>query len=457
MTSSLKAYIVEMLSRAEDLDGFGRMEAVTALAAQSVTAASLGFGSLSATKYQNKYLWRPDAALVGGVEVDLARMCSVFTPTTGAMAHLGVAYADTTITSEQVGILEYEPARFKAAVNLALQRLRRRDVEIIPTVGVDKYWLGQFSWINEPGDVELVRYRPNPVLSRNRYFQKWNIASPDTAASTAVPDWFTLSGASATSARVTTNTYRGGQYGVQVVAGAGAVAVMTQSVGLLDSGIGANDLRSKIVTVVLVGRATAASKLRAWVSNDGGTTKQYSSYHTGGSGQEELTNQITVSATASDVAFGWEQAVSATCQVSQCFLTLNAISDGVRNDTYEAGEIEKAWDQSAGPGALVLQVPYAYGLGGQIEVHSKRAYPTPSLSTDTADAPLAQVAVGALYLLYRGLAAQHGVDTTKFAAERDRWLRAYAPLAGKHYNANWGERGANWEPAMLTAFPTRIG
>jgi hypothetical protein len=153
---------------------------------------------------------------------------------------------------------------------------------------------------------------------------------------------------------------------------------------------------------------------------------------------------------------GYEIVAGATVQVSECYMMLNALSDGVRKNSFTPMEIEKAWDQSAGPNAMILRVPQAYGLGGQIEIHSKRGYPTLTLSTDTADAPLAAIATGALYLLYRGLAAQNGQDTTKYATERDRWLRAYAPLAAKHYANDWGQYGAQWPPRVLSAFPVRI-
>ncbi len=451
MPNSLEAYRQEMLNRVNDPDGFGRVEAITGLSAQTITVGTFGVGSVSATKYLQKWLYRPETASTA----DLTRMCSAFTPATGVLTHAGIAYADTTVGTEHVEVHEYEPKMLNSAINLALQRLRRRDIETIPTTGSDRYWLGQFSWVNEPGDVELVKYSSNPVLSRNRYFQKWNSATPDVA-NTVGPDWWTLSGTAATVARITTNVYRPGQYGVQVVAGGAAVSEMSQSVGQLADGVSGDAITSKIVTVVVVGRATAASALRGWYSDDGGTTKQYTTYHAGTSLQAELSLQVTVLATASNPTFGWEQAAASTCQVSQCYLVRGALSDGVRKNSYDANEIPKQWDESAGPGALILQTPTAYGAGGTIEVHSKRSYPTLTLDSDTADAPLAQIAVGALYLLYRGLAARHGVDVTQYAQERERWLRAYAPLAGKHYNSEWGGYGADWKPALLNPFPLRL-
>lgn len=453
MTSTLKQYREQMFTLVDEPDGFGRVESIATLAAQSMTVAALAVGTLASTKYQNKWLCRPDATTTA----DRVRMCSAYTSSSGTLTHAGTAYADTTVNSEVVEISEYEPARADTSINRALGRLRRRDVEIIPTNGGSRYWLGQLNWINEPGDVDMVRYAPNPVLSRNRDFAKWNIATPDTATSTAVPDNFTLTGTSATSVRITTNVAQTGQYGVQVVAGAGSVSQMYQSIGLLSDGVSSDNLVSKAVTVVVVGRATAASKLRGWYSDDGGTTKQYTSYHTGNSLQQELTFQATVGSSASNPTFGWEQAASATCQVSSCYLVLNAISDGVRKQTYQAAEIEKMWDQSAGPGALVLKVPQQWSLGGQIEVHSKRAYPTLTLDTDTADAPIVTIATGALFLMFRGMATKGGEDDTRYKQLAAYWQDRYATVAGKHYYTEFGQYGAPWPPRLLTPFPVRIG
>jgi len=453
MTSTLKQYREQMFTLVDEPDGFGRVESIATLAAQSMTVAALAVGTLASTKYQNKWLCRPDATTTA----DRVRMCSAYTSSSGTLTHAGTAYADTTATSEVVEISEYEPARADTSINRALGRLRRRDVEIIPTNGGSRYWLGQLNWINEPGDVDMVRYAPNPVLSRNRDFAKWNIATPGTAAATAVPDNFTLTGTSATSVRITTNVAQTGQYGVQVVAGAGSVSQMYQSIGLLSDGVSSDNLVSKAVTIVLVGRATAASSLRGWYSDDGGTTKQYTSYHTGNSLQQELTFQATVGSSASNPTFGWEQAASATCQVSSCYLVLNAISDGVRKQTYQAAEIEKMWDQSAGPGALVLKVPQQWSLGGQIEVHSKRAYPTLTLDTDTADAPIVTIATGALFLMFRGMATKGGEDDTRYKQLAAYWQDRYATVAGKHYYTEFGQYGAPWPPRLLTPFPVRIG
>lgn len=453
---TLQAYREQMLTRQNDPAGFGRVENITALAAQSATCASLAFGTIASTKYLNKWMVRPTAALVGGVAVDRVRMCSAATTSSGLLTHAGTAYADTTVGTEVLEILEYEPALLDASINTALQRLRRRDVEIIPTSGTGKYWLGQLSWINEPGDVAMVKYRPCSVLSRNRFFQKWNIATPGTAAATALPDWWVLSGASATSARVTANVYQPGQYGCQIVAGGAAAAVMTQTVGLLSDGVSTDTLAGKIVTIILVGRATAASKLRGFYSDDGGTTKQYTPYHTGDSTQQDLPLQVTISTTASNPVFGWETAISATTSVSQCYLTYGAISAGVRLDDTASMEIEKQWDQTAGPGAMVLRVPN-YGMGGQIEIHSKRNYPTLTLDSDTADAPLVHIATGALFLLYQGLASTAGEDDTRYTKLAQHWQQRYSLLAGKHYNDEFGDIGVNFPPKQLTPWPSRVG
>lgn len=448
---TLKAYIAEMVNRQQDADGFGRIETATALTTQSVSVSALAVGGLSSSKYQNKYIWRPDSTSTA----DRQRLCTNFAPATGTFTQQGAAYSDTTVGTEQVGILEYEPVgKMAPAVNLALSRLRRRDVTIIPTNGANRYWLGQLSWINEPGDVQAVYYAPRPILSRNRYFQTWPVASSDTAAATSLPEWFTLSGAAATAQRITTNTYVSGQYGVQVVAGGAAVASMMQTVGLVNDGVSSANLQGKQITVAIIGRATAASTLRAWYSDDGGTTKQYTSYHTGNSAQQELYLTVNVSTTATNPSFGFDVAISGTAQVSQCYLAYGPMSDGVRLDNYRAIEMNKVWDQS---GALMLVVDAGYGVGGQIEVHSKRAYPTLTNDTDTADAPLTTVAVNALRLLYRGLASTAGQDNTRYKELEARWRVLAATLQAKHYSDNFPTVGLDFLPRQITAFPIRVG
>ncbi len=439
-----------MFDRQADPEGFGRIETVTALAAQSVTVAALAVGTLSESKYQNKYLWRPDSTSV----LDRQRMCSAWVAATGKFTQAGSAYTDTTVDTEQVGISEYEVVgKLVPAVNLALRRLRRRDIDYIPANATSNYWLGQFSWITAPGDVEAVFYRNSPVLSRNRWMAKWPSANATTASATALPEWFTLTGSAATARRITTNVARVGQFGVEVIAGAGAAAVMTQTVGLLNDGVSSTDLQGKEVTTALVGRATAGSTLRAWYSDDGGTTKQYTSYHTGDSLQQELSSTITVSTTASNPTFGFEVAIGATAQVSDCYLVLGTISDSVRRDSFTSFEVEKQWDQS---GQLML-VTQNYGIGSQIEIHSKRNYPTLSADTDTCDAPLTTVAVMALRLLYRGLASASGQDNKRYKSLEEQWSWQAAALQGKHYASEFGGRGVDWPPKRLNAFPTRVG
>jgi hypothetical protein len=456
VTSTLKAYREAMFTLQADPDGFGRVENVTALAAQSVTAGSLAFGSVSSSKWQNKYLCRPDAALVGGVPVDRVRICSAFTSSSGTLTHAGTAYADTTITGEVVEISEYEPARLDGMVNRALGRLRFRDVSIIPTTGAQRYWLGAPGWINQPADVAAVYYVSRPVLTQNRYFQKWNIATPGTAAITAVPDGWTAYGSTATYQRVTSSTYMSGQNACSIVAPGGNVVGLSQAVGLLNDGISGDNLQNKIVTVVGVAQQSVSSKWRAWYSDDGGTTKQYTAFSTNTTYADELSLQVTTSATASNPTCGIEVVAGATVVASQCYLMLGALSDSVRKDQFTATEIEKAWDQSGGPNAMMLYANTAWALGGQLEVHSKRAYPSLTLDTDTADAPLVAIATDALYLLYRGLASTAGQDTTRYAQLAAYWRTQAATERAKHFYTNFGQYGAPWPPTMLTPFPVRV-
>lgn len=464
MTSTLKQYRQALYTLQSDPTGFGRVETVTGLAAQSVTVSTLALGAQSSSIYQNKYMVRPDAALVGGVAVDRVRMCSATSPTlafnstTGAFTHIGAAYADTTVGSpaESFEISEYAPTQHDANINRALGRLRHRDVSFVPTTGAQRYWLGVPGWINEPADVAAVYYVPRPVFTQNRYFQKWNIATPGTAAITALPDSWTGYGAGATYQRTTTAAYMTGQYTLTGVAPGGNVTGILQSVGLLNDGVTGDNLQGKIVTVVGVAQQAVSSTWRAWYSDDGGTTKQFTAFSTNTTFPTESSLQVTVSATASNPTCGLEFVAGATVIPSQCYLMLGAISDSVRKDEYTAMEIEKNWDQSAGPNAMILIANTAWGLGGQLEIHSKRAYPTLTLDTDTADAPLVAIASDALYLLYRGLASTAGQATQRYGQLAAYWRGQAATERAKHFYTNFGGYGAQWPPPMLTGFPSRV-
>lgn len=452
MTTTAKAYREAMLTLQADANGFGRVETVASGTATTIVVSALAVGSVSSSKFQNKWLYRPDAANAA----DRVRMCSAYAPTTGTLTHTGANYIVNPAANETLEILEYEPASMLAMVNRALGRLRFRDVSIIPTTGAQRYWLGAPGWINQPSDVAAVYYVARPVLTQNRYFQKFNIPTPGTAAITAVPDGWTAYGSTATYQRVTTSTYMSGQNAVSIVAPGGNVVGLSQAVGLLNDGITGDNLQGKIVTVVGVAQQSVASKWRTWYSDDGGTTKQYTAFSTNTTYAQELSLQVTVSATASNPTCGIEVVAGATVIASQCYLMLGALSDSVRKDEFTATEIEKAWDQSGGPNAMVLYANTAWALGGQLEVHSKRAYPTLTLDTDTADAPLVAIACDALYLLYRGLSGTAGQDTTRYTQLAAYWRVQAATERAKHFYTNFGEYGAPWPPPLLTPFPVRV-
>ena len=99
---------------------------LTAAAAQSATAAALQDTSLSAAHYASgRWLYRPAAA----TSADYVRRCSAWTNSSGLFTHAGLAYSDTTATSETLEIWslppDLDPLEVNDCVNYALTRARR--------------------------------------------------------------------------------------------------------------------------------------------------------------------------------------------------------------------------------------------------------------------------------------------------------------------------------------------
>ena len=112
---------------------------------------------------------------------------------------------------------------------------------------------------------------------------------------------------------------------------------------------------------------------------------------------------------------------------------------------------------AAGPGATVLLTQQAYGIGGQIEIHSKRAYPTLTLDSDVADAPLTTVAAMALYRFWDGQASQAGQDDTKYSQQAGKWRVRAATLQAKHFYTQFPSVGLEIPQRSLYPFPLRVG
>ena len=451
---TLRAYIGEMLRRAP-ADSLGREEAVASLTATTAVVTAMATGTISSQKMVNKWLWRPDTATAA----DRIRICSAFTSSTGTFTHVGTNYADTTATSEYVFILEHDPRIFMDAVQTTLARLKVLDRVEIPTVSNSgRYWIpAAFDWIRDPGDVEAIAWVNNPVLSRNRHFEKWNALA--TTGGTFVADDWTLAGTSATLARSTAYTRRG-KY-VANLTRVGADATLSQTVPLLSVGVDADDLIGETVYVVGVGLATAASRLRFAIVS--GTTTGSTSYHTGGTTFEELSTSITIPTDAVDIVIRAEVNTGNTSGYIDelyCFKG-SAVTDSLRRDQHSERFLRKdeySWNQGAG--GLVLQTEPTV-RGGQLVLYSGRSYPTfdnarviaGTADGDSSDAPLDAVSVGAIARLYEGLAQKAGVDGTKFAQLAREYEARFQRMALSHRGIVRNSEGANIPAPRAYALP----
>ena len=394
MTTTMRGIRRKMLALVPDL---GRVAPVTALAAQSATAARLG-GGVSAQKWVNYWMLRSEAATAADRN---QRYASSYNGASGAFTHTGTAYADTTITSEYLEIHKYEPQLIDAHINEALAKTVYRHRDIIPVrEGVTKHWLTALDWIQDTGDISAVAWTYSPVLSRNRFFETW---LPDTAGGFA-PDGWTLSGAAATVERVSTPVWRGPY--MAAVTRAGTDALLTQSVGVLQNGVSARTLRGKTITLAGAAYATVADRARFRVYENGTATAS-TAYHTGGSTVEQLTTTVTIADTTDTLTFGFSvDTGDTTAYAGEAFIADQPISDAKWINDYPETAVIPEYDQNA----LALVNP-PMGRSGQWVIYSWRNYPPfdatrvldGTADTDQTDADVDTVACGALAQLFRGM------------------------------------------------------
>ena len=459
---TLAAYSREIVKRFPDA---GEAWAIASLAVGSAVVSGRAIGSLSTQKYEGQYMLRRDTSQAA----DRQRRCSSFTAASGTFSHTGTNYADTTATSETLEVLRYEPFMIDNAIDLAIQRLHRLDIDIVPArTGVNRYWLGNYTWIQEPGDIVDVGLCSSPVLSRDRYLNKFNTVN---TSGVLQPDSWTLAGAAGTMVRSTTQVDpAGGPYSIALTR-SGTNLTLSQTVGLLDTGVSAESLAggTQTVTAVARGWSSVASQVRVQlVATGDGTTN--SSWHTGGSGWEELSAERTLASTATTLicrlAVDTDNAVVYGGQLYLIFGTLN---DSVRRDNYAVdwlGRDEWSFDQSTA--YMQLYAPVR-GQGSQIVLRTKRAYPGFDATRLTAgssdagilDAPLTPVAVGAMAELFRALAGHKDAgaeDRVRYTGLWSYWNRQFEQLALEHLGVPSGPAagGSFPFPRRTTAWPARV-
>ena len=427
----------------------GRTEAIATLpvGGLTMTVAALATGTVTASKFINTWLVRADAAAAERI-----RMCSNFASATGTLTHAGTAYTDLTATDESVEIVEHEPYLLDNAVNEALHLLRRIDRTVIPTRnGYNRYSLYDLTWLSDPADIARVVYRPSPVLTNNRYMEKWSGIGATTV------DGFTLAGAGATIAR-NSSTVERDQYSCALTR-AGTNATLSQTLRLL--GIDTEDsLRGEVVTAVLRVWASVASRVRVQFY-DGVNAATSSAFHTGDSTWQTLSAEVTVPSTATELtARASLETDDTTVYIDQLYLMHGTLGDGVERDNYSEQAITgfKVL-QGEGP-ALILLLRSALPAHAQLIVETRRPWlpvgTNLAADGDSVDAPLLDAAEIAVYKLFDALAERGGQDGKKYRDLANKhWRSAQIILLGATVRTDDGREAGLPLPSLLFAPPPR--
>lgn len=404
-------------------EDMGAVYAPSSLTTTTVMVSALATGAFNSQKYRDYYILRSAAASAA----DRVRRVSSFTPASGTLTHAGANYSDTTVGTELVELWKWEPRLVDESINAALQRCRVNYPVELPALNSRRHWLHELDWIEAPSDIKRIEAWTSPQLSRNRYFDTW---SEYSAAGLLTPDFWAVSGTSATMTRATRSGSRT-KYTVILLAAGGNDALMTQNVGLLDTGVGDDTLKSKTVTAVIRCQTSVASGCRVTV--DDGVTTTSSSYHTGGGGWEELTAEHTVSATATKLDIEVEMNEDGTAYLDECYLVRGQASDAARRDDYERNPIFDAeYEQTR---SLPVVLPR---LGtGAYRVWSTRAYPAipeallraGSADALIIDAPRDTLAIGALAHLYQRIGKSENPDRSQERGLGMEWEAQFVEMA----------------------------
>lgn len=436
--------------------GFGELSVITALSTTSVTVGAKS-APVNSAVHVNKYLLRAEAASAA----DRLRMCSGFA--SGVFSHAGTNYADTTATDEYLEIHEYDPTHLDRAIQVTLGRLRRNDRETFPTVsGLRHYPLDACPWIDQPARELKWSLRDSPVISRDRYVQKWNTVN---SAGALTPDWWTLS--ATTPVRSATQHWR--QATSTKITRAGSDLTMSQTVGLLLNGAAAangEDLRGVNITVCATVWSEAASQVRVRISD--GLTTTNSAYHTGDSTWRELSAAMDVSTSATTLTITVSVETSnMACYVGDVFACeTSRFGDAVRRDAYLDRTLDAldTDDYEQGP-PITFVIREPIGRGRQLVLNSSRPFPrfddariaAGTADADSTDAPLVPLATGAIAETYRALSMHEGVDGGAFAAKHLYWRAQFEQLAARYLYAPSNPRGGANLPAAAFLAPAPRG
>ena len=420
----------------------GRSESVASLTVTTCVVTALAAGG-SDQRFVNWWIIRSDSTNTA----DRRRLCNPFAPATGTLTHAGTNYADTTATDEIVELCRFEPIFLDKAIQQTLFKLLRRDTINVPLRrSARHYYLGNdLTWLRDPNDILELRYSSSPILNRNDEFNRHNTV---TTGGVLQPDDWTLAGAAGTMARSTTQVdpavaNYNAAYSLAMTR-SGTNLTLTQTVGLLETGVSGDSLQGAAVCGFLRCWSAVASQVRLRCTDDGGSTYTSSDYHTGGSGWEELTFTKTVSATATNlqvvIAIDGSNTV---CYLSRCRLArTSAVDDSLRRAAYQESTIPREnYRYEQGPGMLSV-LGQDLPSTGTLHIDSKRPYPQfdatrltgDNADADASDAPVDIVATGALAELYRGqsMDSEHSeTDRKEYASRYAFWLGKFEVAAKK--------------------------
>ena len=407
----------------------GRLVPITSLTTTTVVCSQLATGTVASGKFEGKWIVRPGAASAA----DRVRLCTAFTASTGTLTHAGANYSDTTATDENVEILEYEPWFYDEAINIALGKLKKRYQGMLPPRQTYKNWTDDLTWLDKPRDIRKIERVYSPQLTQNRYFQNYSTYS---SSDVLTPDFWTLAGSAATMARSTTQVWKGGSSLAITRAGTDCTISQTLDHGLND-GVSGDSLRGQTAGMVARTWSAVASQVRLRITD--GTDTTNSSYHTGGSGWEELTASHTVNAAAITLTFSVRVETSNTvAYVGEAAGHTGTVDDTLRRDNYRS-ETEWDWRADQSGSSFPVELPTA-GIGSHWRISALRSYPQADWARLAAgsdesviiDAPLVTVATGALAHLYYKLSRTPGIDTTRYEKLSIEWMLKFQKLAMDH-------------------------
>lgn len=420
MANSLRAIASEMVRQLKG--DLWREESISSLTTTTVVCSGLAVGGWSPERFTSQFLWRPDTTTTA----DKIRYVTNFASSTGTLTHAGTNYSDTTATSEKVIISRIEPYIIRQAIDQAVQQLRQQDRTAIPVrQGTDTYWLGDFPWIRQPADIVKVCYSANPVISRNRYFQK---RTSNSSGVWTPDDWTVANNADSTPYETHTG-WKDQTYVYKLQRSADTDATMVQTISAGRTGVSGDWPSGETITAVVVADPDTAGDVLLTLT-DGTTTATSTG---SGAALQEISATLTLAAAASTITITiTAQTSNATQAVHEAYVMVGDISDPVRRDSYREEEIGWDFDQYGG-----LRLTDMKGHGhGQIIIYSKRPYPafdatrlsSGAADADETDAPLQAAAFGAIANIMLGREGESSVEYLM-------WKRRFDQSAMAHLGA----------------------